>query len=234
MARKIKIPNHILKRRERQEENRKENTRSERKYYLIVCEGEKTEPNYFEALKNDLPPGVLNIFEIKIEGTGHNTQSLMSEAIRLCNSWKHHVNRKIDKLWVVFDKDSFPAQAFNATIQSCSNTSNPVIECAWSNEAFELWYLLHFNYYNTAISRTRYQSMIEQNLKQYLGDEYRYEKNCKEMYAWLKKYGDKNKAIIYAKRLADNCEGQTNYADHNPCTMVYKLVEELFEYERNI
>ena len=48
MARKVKIPNHIQKRLAREENKRKRNTKSKRKYFLIVCEGEKTEPNYFK------------------------------------------------------------------------------------------------------------------------------------------------------------------------------------------
>jgi hypothetical protein len=32
---------------------RKENTRSKIVRFLIVCEGERTEPNYFKALVND-------------------------------------------------------------------------------------------------------------------------------------------------------------------------------------
>jgi len=46
MARKVKIPNHVQKRLARDEHKRKRNTKDKRKYFLIVCEGEKTEPNY--------------------------------------------------------------------------------------------------------------------------------------------------------------------------------------------
>lgn len=74
MARKIKISNEQLKRYARQEQKRKQNVRAKRMYYLIVCEGEATEPNYFEGLKQDLPNGVLTANQIDIEGTGHNTQ----------------------------------------------------------------------------------------------------------------------------------------------------------------
>ena len=59
MARKIKIPNERLKRFARDEQKRKKDFRAKRKYYLIVCEGEKTEPNYFQGMKDDLPKGVL-------------------------------------------------------------------------------------------------------------------------------------------------------------------------------
>ena len=66
MARKVKIPNHIKKKHERIESKRLEEVKSKRRFYLIVCEGEKTEPNYFESLKNDLPKGVLDVCDFKI------------------------------------------------------------------------------------------------------------------------------------------------------------------------
>lgn len=62
MARKIKIPNERLKRFGREEQKRKKDIRKKRKFYLIVCEGEKTEPNYFQGLKEDLPKGVLTFY----------------------------------------------------------------------------------------------------------------------------------------------------------------------------
>ncbi len=70
MARKIKISNERLKRFAREEQKRKKNIRNKRKYYLIVCEGEATEPNYFEGLKQDSPIGVLTSYQIDIEGWG--------------------------------------------------------------------------------------------------------------------------------------------------------------------
>lgn len=228
MARKIKIPNEHLKRYARQEQKRKLNVRTKRMYYLIVCEGEATEPNYFEGLKQDLPKGVLTAYQIDIEGTGRNTQSLVDEALRLKTAYEKNTTRPVDKLWVVFDRDSFVANEFNNAIVRCAQNT-PVIGCAWSNEAFELWYLLHFHYYNNAISRKDYQDLIEENLRPFLGEEYRYQKNSIEMYALLKEYGSIEDAIRNAKNLERNFAGRQDYANHNPCTMVYKLVEELLQ-----
>jgi len=228
MARKIKIPNEHLKRYARQEQKRKLNVRTKRMYYLIVCEGEATEPNYFEGLKQDLPKGVLTAYQIDIEGTGRNTQSLVDEALRLKTAYEKNTTRPVDKLWVVFDRDSFAAKDFNNAIVRCAQNA-PVIGCAWSNEAFVLWYLLHFHYYNNAISRKDYQDLIEENLRPILGEEYRYQKNSIEMYALLKEYGSIEDAIRNAKNLERNFAGRQDCANHNPCTMVYKLVEELLQ-----
>lgn len=228
MARKIKIPNENLKRFARTTQKRKKDIRNKRKYYLIVCEGEATEPNYFESLKQDLPKGVLTAYQIEIQGTGRNTQSLLDEALRLKNVYEKNSTRKIDKLWVVFDKDSFSAQDFNGAIQRCNSSE---IGCAWSNEAFELWYLLHFQYYENAMSRRVYKNMIEGHLKPILGEDFRYEKNSEQMYSLLKQYGSLENAIRNAKRLAERFQGRQDYANHNPCTMIWQLVEEIFNLE---
>lgn len=211
MARKIKIPNERLKRFKREEQKRKTNVRSKRRYYLIVCEGEKTEPNYFQGLKDDLPKGVLTWCQIDIEGTGRNTQSLVDEALRLKKWYEQEYNRPIDKLWVVFDRDSFSAGDFNNAILRCQNTK-PVIGCAWSNEAFELWYLLHFHYYNHSMSRKNYQDAIEENLKPILGTAYQYQKNSVNMYDVLKEHGSLDNALRNAKRLTENYEKREDYA----------------------
>jgi hypothetical protein len=228
MARKIKISNEHLKRFAREEQKRKRNVRNKRKYYLIVCEGERTEPNYFQGLKEDLPKGVLIYCQINIEGTGRNTQSLIDEALRLQILYEQQNTRPLDKLWIVFDRDSFSANDFNNAIIRCQN-AKPEIGCAWSNEAFELWYLLHFHFYSHAMSRTDYQDAIESNLRPILGEDYRYLKNSTEMYALLKEHGNIDDAIRNAKALVVNFEGRTDYANHNPCTMVWQLVDELIE-----
>lgn len=226
MARKIKIPNEHLKRFARQEQKRKKDIRNKRKYYLIICEGEKTEPNYFQGLKDDLPKGVLTYCQIDIEGTGRNTQSLVDEALRLQKIYEQEYTRSIDRLWVVFDKDSFSANDFNAAVLRCQK-AKPEIGCAWSNEAFELWYLLHFHFYNHAMNREDYQDAIERNLEPLIGNGYKYQKNSAEMYSVLKEYGSLDSALKNSKNLAGNYEGRHDYANHNPCTMVWKLVEEL-------
>ena len=226
MARKIKIPNERQKRYKQEEQRRKIDVRTKRQYYLIVCEGERTEPNYFQGMKDDLPRGVLEAYQINIQGTGYNTQSLIDRALELKKRYEQENSRPIDRLWVVFDKDSFSAIDFNNAILRCQQAG---IGCGWSNEAFELWYLLHFHYYSHRMSRKDYQDAIEENLKPHEGDSFRYQKNSTKIYALLKEHGSVNDAIRYAKRLAKEYSDRYDYANHNPCTMVWQLVEELMK-----
>jgi hypothetical protein len=49
------------------------------------------------------------------------------------------------------------------------------------------------------------------------------------MYSLLKEHGSQEDAIRNAKRLAERFEGRQDYANQNPSTMVWMLVEELME-----
>ena len=82
-----------------------------RQRILIVCEGEKTEPNYFEAIKAVLEKGTA---EIHITGEGKNTLSLVEDAIAKRNR-KRETDRPYDQVWVVFDQTCF---VFRASINS--------------------------------------------------------------------------------------------------------------------
>lgn len=186
---------------------RKVSVRALRKRFLIVCEGEKTEPNYFRNFRVNT-----NVIEVDVHGTGFNTKSLVRKAIELKDSDDY------DQVWCVFDRDSFSPEAFNAAI-SIAKSNN--IDVAYSNEAFEIWYLLHFHYYNTGISRETYY----QRLTALLG--HTYQKNSGTLYEEL--LDRQPDAIRNAKRLL------TTYAPNrpahdNPSTTVYLLVEELNKF----
>ena len=77
--------------------------------FLIVCEGEVTEPEYFNSFR-------LTSANVKAIGKGMNTISLVKEAIAIRDIEKRR-NRNYDQCWVVFDKDDFSDGDFNAAIQ---------------------------------------------------------------------------------------------------------------------
>src|SRR5688572_11689147 len=114
---------------------RKVNVRETIPRFLIVCEGERTEPNYFLSFR--VPRDVI---QVEIHGTGYNTVSLVRKAIEL------KAKGEYDQAWCVFDRDSFSVESFNAAIKLAKQHR---IKVAYSNEAFELWYLLHFDFLNT-------------------------------------------------------------------------------------
>jgi len=179
--------------------------------FLIVCEGQKTEPNYFRQFR--VPREVV---EIRIEGTGYNTESLVREAMRIRQ--EHGYTDEGDQIWCVFDRDSTRKQQFNDAIHMAEANGMHV---AYSNQAFELWYLLHFDYHDTALHRKQYMTMLTERL----GRPYR--KNDDEMYDRL--IDAQEAAIQHARRL-HGAQSDLQPADANPSTTVYKLVEELRKF----
>ncbi len=197
-------------------------TRPLRKRILIVCEGEETEPNYFESFKRFLPK---NIIQVDIIGEGDNTINIVNIAIEerkkmYEKSIKSHYYQKYDEVWAVFDKDSFQDRRFNDAIKLAEREN---IRCAYSNEAFELWYLLHFHYYNTGISRSSYKGILTKLLG------FKYVKNSKEMYEILKEKGNQSNAIKNATKLY-NLYDHHKPAKENPSTTVFQLIEELNKF----
>lgn len=207
---------------ERVSENRVENEIEERKYYLIVCEGEKTEPNYFEAFQKHLPPKVQTI---KIVGEGANTVSVVKSAIALKEKREKQKSvPNFDEVWAVFDRDSFPKKRVNSAINLANKNS---ICTGFSNEAFELWYVLHFQYLDTQITRNQYIEVLDKILLKKKG--IKYQKNAVDMYDFLDKYGNQRLAIKRAKKLC-NKFGNLAPADMKPSTSIYELVESLNVY----
>jgi hypothetical protein len=187
-----------------------------RKHFLIVCEGTRTEPNYFEAIARNLPR---HMIELNVQGEGANTLSLVQRARELRDD-RTKKSFPFDEVWVVFDKDDFPECNFDNAITSAQSDQ---IRCAWSNQAFELWYVLHFEYRNTGMHRDEYRGC----LSRYLGETY--QKNDPEMYNKVNLLGDESSAILNANRLCQNATHPPSSA--NPCTTVHLLIQILNKYK---
>lgn len=77
---------------------------TEKPFILIVCEGENTEPSYFNQFR-------ITSAKVKSVGEGYNTISLVNRALALSQQEKY------DQVWCVFDKDDFNDNDFNTAIQ---------------------------------------------------------------------------------------------------------------------
>ncbi len=128
---------------------RKTNFRDTRKRFLIVCEGEKTEPKYFKKFR-------VSSLVIDVFGEGYNTDSLVKITI------EYKKKTSYDEVWCVFDRDDFPVKNFNNALILAKKHK---IKVAYSNEAFELWYILHFYYHDSATSRNEYKKILTQRLR---------------------------------------------------------------------
>lgn len=129
--------------------SRRQGVREIKQSFLIVCEGEKTEPDYFKAFR-------MTAATVKAVGQAMNTMTLVNKAISIREADRKK-KRVYDQCWVVFDKDDFPANDFNQAIQIAEKNS---IRVAYSNQAFEYWFLLHYNLYTGNIHRKQYKDML--------------------------------------------------------------------------
>lgn len=186
---------------------RKLDTRELKQRFLIVCEGSKTEPNYFRSFR--VPK---NVAEIDIKGLGENPSKLVESAVRLSTQEDY------DQIWCVFDRDAWTPNDFNNAISSAQAQG---FETAYSNEAFELWYILHFEFLNTGISRHSYGKKLDFLLGK------KYAKNSETIYEELLE--KQMTAIKNAENLLNSYEPHIPCKD-NPCTTVYKLVQALNKF----
>ena len=218
-AQRIAIDTKLL--RQYSSRSKKRSPKKIRCRILIVCEGIATEPNYFRSMERKYGAGM--VYELTIQGEGANTVQVVDKAIEL----QAKASPKYDSVWAVFDKDSFSDNSFNTAIRKAKSYG---IECAWSNEAFELWYLYHFHNRVTAMSRTEYKKSISDavNKSEHYHERkpYQYEKNAKDTLDILQKYGSQDNAIKWAEAQSQTFT-DNKHAKHNPCTMVFRLVRQL-------
>ncbi|WP_448573748.1 RloB family protein [Trichothermofontia sp.] len=174
---------------------------------FVVCEGTKTEPNYFRGFR--VPR---NVVEIDIQGVGSNPSKLVNRAKQI------QEQEEYDQVWCVFDRDSWTPEDFNNAIQNATKLG---LKVAYSNEAFELWYVLHFEFLNTGIPRSDYIQKLNHLLH------HRYQKNSETIYDELL---DKQPiAIRNATTLLEQYNPHVPSQD-NPSTMVHLLVSELNKF----
>lgn len=118
--------------------------------FLIVTEGEKTETLYFKGIKKLIQEkvgGMVDVFEvpvIDIHGKGSSTGKLIEITERIVK----YAKIMYQNIWVVFDKDDF--EDFDQAIKDGAEKGYKI---AWSNQSFEYWLYLHFNYSDSALYR---------------------------------------------------------------------------------
>ncbi|MCL5995882.1 MAG: RloB family protein [Chloroflexi bacterium] len=191
---------------------RRNRTREIRQRFLIVCEGQKTEPEYFRAYASFA----------RVIGAPGDPIGVVNKAMEVRDQSRIELNirKPYDQIWCVFDRDDVPTQRFNEAITSANREGFGV---AYSNEAFELWYLLHFHYFSTGISRAGYSARLDALLGHH------YQKNSRSMFReLLSKQPD---AIRNAQRLLAQYSPCWP-AEDNPSTTVHLLVEELNRFVR--
>lgn len=192
-------------------------------YHLIVTEGTKTEPNYFEAIKKRIEQKFPNKIKLEVQGAGDNTINLFY----IARDYPRPPGNNYQHVWIVYDTDDFLADNINRTADLCrqESTEDTTYHPICSNQCIELWFLLHFCYMSSDLHRTEYFPKIS-NYLEALGYG-PYQKNRNDIFEILLPY--MQVAIRNAERLAKLHTGKPP-ASAAPSTQVYELIKMLEPY----
>ncbi len=175
---------------------------------LIVCEGEKTEPNYFNGLKNHLR---LKSANVAIVGEGATPAKIVERAKELEKREKERGD-PFDKVFCVFDKDRHTD--YQKALDQLKARKN--YAAITSVPAFEYWLILHFRYTTSPYQDT---SALVRDLKKHLPD---YEKNDASIFGKLQ-----DKLETAKENAARSLEDRNRAKTDNPSTKVHILVQAL-------
>jgi hypothetical protein len=198
--------------------------------FLIVCEDENTEPAYFKNFISQIPEKTIYL---KPVGTGRDPKGVVEEAIKERGKLLIEARKEVDVVWAVFDKDdahenSTKIQRFEDAFEIAKNNS---IEVAYSNEAFELWLLLHLVDVNNVMElpRTEVYNLLQENIrinKTY--STFEYEHGNANILHIISEIGNQSAAIERAGILLEK-QNEKTPIEANPSTKIHILVKQLLE-----
>lgn len=193
-------------------------TKETNKIILIVGEGQ-TEKLYFESFP------VLTLIVEAIDLGGKSKLKLIESTENIIQN----SDRKFDEVWCVFDMDIKQgkkefADFDNAIVSGESKGYN----IAYSNDAFEIWFYLHFHFTDQKNHRPFYYKTLGKKWNLNYAKDGKSYKFCQSIYSKLEndKDSSQTKAIERAERLYKQ-QSHLVYHNQNPVTKVYELVRYL-------
>ncbi|WP_343671942.1 RloB family protein [Chitinophaga sp.] len=209
-------------------EVRVEKWRKYLRFLLVVCEDQNTEPTYIKTFKRHFPAHSLYL---EVAGVGLDPLGVVNKTIEKIEELKGLTKREIDEVWTVFDKDDADLnQARAARFDEAFATAKlHRINIAWSNEVFELWFLLHFEEVSPdiPIPRAAIYERLKNAVNNSVGQNVISDGHSNvDIIPYLRSHGSELDAINRAKALARHFSN-TAIIGSNPASKMYQLVESL-------
>jgi RloB-like protein len=187
---------------------------------LIVCEGAKTEPNYFRALVKSLA-----LRAASVEVVGEECESAPISVYRYADK-RFAEDGGYDEVHCVIDRDRH--STFAEAIDAIRRHRSRVFRAVVSYPCFEYWVLLHFRYTRSAFVGAGASSPGDMVVRAVKDVWPTYTKGAENAFQHLA--DKKDTALAHAKRARRDFEDVGN---ENPSTDVDKLVDALEEYADN-
>ena len=176
---------------------------------LIVCEGAKTEPNYFNGLKDNLK---LNSANVEITGESDPSPTNVITFARKRYEQEEGAGFPFDRVFCVFDKNSH--KDYGQALAQIRNMKPTGVFCAITSvPAFEYYLLLHYTYNTKPYTSAQVLSGLKKYIRGYRkGDTTIFSTVCDRLQT------AQNNA---AKSLKAAAQNKTD----NPSTKVHHLVK---------
>jgi hypothetical protein len=186
----------------------------------IFCEGEKTEPNYFNGYIDSYFPGTKLA---PVKKTDKNTPvQLVDVAIAAKKN-----NPLGDQFWVVYDREASNKYPDALHSKARNKAKSNGIKIAFSNVCFEVWILLHFQ--TTVKAYDSYHDLYKNSeLRTHIP---KYDKGVKILFSDEKvQAARKNAENLNAHTKSGANPGWTQRHQWNPYTDVHKLLDAIDEF----
>jgi len=201
--------------------NRRRPRRAVGRRVVIVCEGSKTEPGYFNGIRQSMRLPTAQVYVVHPNAT--DPLSIVRAAIDYRRQRvREHAWSTGDSAWAVFDGDEHQhadPHNWNDAIQTADSQG---INLAVSNPCFELWYLLHYQDQFAQLSREDAERRISGHLGEYQKAKVYWPDPLEPL---------TQEAIGRARQLADRLVADGGRRHSNPSTDVFNLVESLLELQ---
>ena len=197
---------------------RRPSRREPKRRFILFCEGKKTEPAYFDAIKRLCSSTLISVEVVGGVGVPH---TIAKKAVEYVKHELGHGRRrprssfeKTDQVWAVFDRDTHPR--FPESIALCKEHG---VRVGQSNPCFELWLILHERDYNRYEEREKMQAILQDLRPEYDKDGGKVP-DCDEMVTRVDQAEIRGASLLRQRRLAKDPYG-------NPSTTVCCLTREI-------
>ncbi len=203
----------MVKSRTSKELKRRQAFKTPNKIELIVCEGEKTELVYFNALKSKL-----RLRAVQIDVISPSESEPIAVVKRAIAKKKEMAKLGIpyEKVWCVVDVEIPPHKTLNEAWEKARETDG--LELILTNPCIEYWFLLHFKkhtapFNNNADVMNELKAVHRSYKKSRIGFDILYPHTAT--------------AIKYSKEVLEEKSCGEYLRECNPSTHIHKIVEHL-------
>lgn len=120
---------------------REKKHRTIEKIFILSYEGNYAEPDYYEALKEQLRDKHITIYMESLRRDKKDTNSAPKHVFNKLKAVKSSYNfRQTDEFWMIIDRDRW--KKLDHWAEKCVQEKN--FHIALSNPCFEFWLMLHF------------------------------------------------------------------------------------------